>query len=276
MGLRSGSTSEDNEVSPPISRSPCECLPRDGFGNYPSRRYHCAAALEPSSFRHRRETSLQSWHRPPPSGQSFCCGASGHEGDRLPFSKRNDANHPDTGRSPPPHPRQIGADGSLVDKHQPRGIKNTLLPDPTSAYSRHIRSLPFRRWFFFKGDVVAIETPERATASSKSVACAALRPSPPKSDPVVRPSNPICLRKLFQWRNASSTRLRHSALAFVPALQPLYRRTHAHLETFSRLAPRRTAFNSFDYAFPQITRIGLRHRPPPPQRRINARRFVHP
>src|SRR4029077_5367638 len=82
-------------------------------------------------------------------------------------------------------------------------------------------------------------------------------------------------RKLFQWRNASSTRLRHSALAFVPALQPLYRRTHAHLETFSRLAPRRTAFNSFDYAFPQITRIGLRHRPPP-QQRINARRFVHP
>jgi hypothetical protein len=44
---------------------------------------------------------------------------------------------------------------------------------------------------------------------------------------------------------------------------------------FSRLAPRRTAFNSFDYAFPQITRIGLRHRPPP-QRRINARRFAHP
>src|SRR5580765_2553141 len=31
------------------------------------------------------------------------------------------------------------------------------------------------------------------------------------------------LRKLFQWRNASSTRLRRSALAFVPALQPLYR-----------------------------------------------------
>jgi len=62
------------------------------------------------------------------------------------------------------------------------------------------------------------------------------------------------LRKLFQWRNASSTRLRRSALAFVPALQPLYRRTHAHLETVSRLAPRRTAFNSFDYTFSQITR----------------------
>src|SRR4029077_19881170 len=94
---------------------------------------------------------------------------------------------------------------------------------------------------------------------------------------VIEPSAWIeyLLRKLLQWRNASSTRLRYSALAFVPALQPLYRRTHAHLETLSRLAPRRTAFNSFDYAFPQITRIGLRHRPPP-QRRINARRFVHP
>ena len=110
---------------------------------------------------------------------------------------------------------------------------------------------------------MAIEkTPERATAGSNpSLAqlCDGLHQSPVRLS-----GNQIeyLLRKLFQWRNASSTRLRHSALAFVPALQPLYRRTHAHLETFSRLAPRRTAFNSFDYAFPQITRIGLRHRPP--------------
>src|SRR5882757_9136700 len=125
-------------------------------------------------------------------------------------------------------------------------------------------------------DSVAIEkTPERATAGSNpSLAqlCDGLHQSQVR---LLGIQIEYLLRKLFQWRNASSTRLRHSALAFVPALQPLYRRTHAHLETFSRLAPRRTAFNSFDYAFPQITRIGLRHRPPP-QRRINARRFVHP
>ena len=110
---------------------------------------------------------------------------------------------------------------------------------------------------------MAIEkTPERATAGSNpSLAqlCDGLHQSQVR---LLGNQIEYLLRKLFQWRNASSTRLRRSALAFVPALQPLYRRTHAHLETFSRLAPRRTAFNSFDYAFPQITRIGLRHARP--------------
>ena len=139
------------------------------------------------------------------------------------------------------------------------------------ATSARCRSAACR--LFFKGDVRGGRENARASCGwFESVACAALRPSPPKSGPAVGQSeSSISLRKLFQWRNASSTRLRHSALAFVPALQPLYRRTHAHLETFSRLAPRRTAFHSFDNAFPQITRIGLRHRPPP-QRRINAQR----
>ena len=130
------------------------------------------------------------------------------------------------------------------------------------ATSARCRSAACR--LFFKGDFVAIEkTPERATAGSNpSLAqlCDGLHQSQVR---LLGNQIEYLLRKLFQWRNASSTRLRHSALAFVPALQPLYRRTHAHLETFSRLAPRRTAFNSFDYAFPQITRIGLRHRPPP-------------
>ena len=142
------------------------------------------------------------------------------------------------------------------------------------ATSARCRSAACR--LFFKGDSVAIEkTPERATACSNP-SLAQLSDGLHQSQ-VRLVGNQIkyLLRKLFQRRNASSTRLRRSALAFLPALQPLYRRTHAHLETFSRLASRRTAFNSFDYAFPQVTRIRLRHRPPP-QRRINARRFAHP
>ena len=123
---------------------------------------------------------------------------------------------------------------------------------------------------------MAIEkTPERATAGSNpSLAqlCDGLYQSQVR---LLGNQIEYLLRKLFQRRNASSTRLRRSALAFVPALQPLYRRTHAHLETFSRLAPRRTTFNSFDDAFTQITRIGPRHRPPP-QRRINARELADP
>src|SRR5207344_584611 len=210
-------------------------------------------------------------------GGHFIVAQGSHEGDRLPCSKRNGADHPVAPRSTPPDPRQVCADRGLVNKHQPGGIKHTLLSDPTSACSRHIRSLPFGSLqAFFKGDSVAIEkTPERATAGSNpSLAqlCDGLYQSQVR---LLGNQIEYLLRKLFQRRNASSTRLRRSALAFVPALQPLYRRTHAHLETFSRLAPRRTTFNSFDDAFTQITRIGPRHRPPP-QRRINARRLAHP
>ena len=67
-------------------------------------------------------------------------------------------------------------------------------------------------------------------------------------------------RKLFQRRNASTTRLRRHTLALMPALQPLYRRRHAHRETFGRLTPRRARFHRLDNVFPQVTRIGLRHR----------------
>src|SRR6267142_1658281 len=73
----------------------------------------------------------------------FIVPQGGHEGDRLPCSKWNDADHPDAPRSTPPEPHQVGADRGLVDKHQPGGIKHTLLSYPTSACSRYICSLSF-------------------------------------------------------------------------------------------------------------------------------------
>src|SRR6266849_649173 len=75
----------------------------------------------------------------------FVVTQGGHEGDRLPFSKRDAANHPDTSRSPPSEPHHIGADRSLVEKHQPGGVKHALLSDPTSARSGHVCSLSLRR-----------------------------------------------------------------------------------------------------------------------------------
>src|SRR6202795_674871 len=187
-------------------------------------------------------------------GGHFIVAQGSHEGDRLPCSKRNGADTPVAARSTPPDPRQVCADRGLIDKHYPGGIKHPLFSDPTSACSRHIRSLPFSSLqAFFKGDSVAIEkTPERATACSNP-SLAQLRDGLHQSQ-VRLLGNQIkyLLRKLFQRRNTSSTWFRRGALAFVPALQPLHRRTHAHLETVSRLAPRRTAFNSFDYAFSQI------------------------
>ena len=81
-------------------------------------------------------------------------------------------------------------------------------------------------------------------------------------------------RELFQRRNAPAARLRGGAPLLIPALQPLYRRRHADLETLCCLASRRTGLHSCDNALPQVTRIGLRH-PSPHKRRINTQRFPH-
>lgn len=104
------------------------------------------------------------------------------------------------------------------------------------ATSARCRSAACR--LFFKRDFVAIEkTPKRATAGanpSLAQLCDGLHQSQVW---LLGDQIEYLLRNRLQRRNASSTRLRRSALAFVPALHPLYRRTHAHLETFSRLAP---------------------------------------
>ena len=76
-------------------------------------------------------------------GDHFIVTQSGHEGDRLPSSKRNGANHPDATRGSPSQSHHVRADGGLVDKHQPGRIKHTLLSYPAAARSRHICSLPF-------------------------------------------------------------------------------------------------------------------------------------
>ena len=131
------------------------------------------------------------------------------------------------------------------------------------ATSARCRSAACR--LFFEGDVVSIEKPPKRATAGSNPPLAQLRNRLHQSQVRLfgNQSQYLAAAHFFQRRNASSARLRRSAPALAPALQPLYRRTHAHLETFGRLAPRRTPFHSFDHAFPQVTRIGLRHRPPP-------------
>src|SRR5712691_7159629 len=128
---------------------------------------------------------------------------------------------------------------------------------------------------FFEGDAVAAEKPRKRTLAGSNAPPAQLRNRLHQRE--VR----MCCnhsqyprRALLQRRNASSAWLRRGAPALVPALQPSDRRTRTDLETLARLAPRRPCLHGFDHTFPQITRIGLRHRPPP-QRRINARSLAH-
>src|ERR1700704_1632981 len=129
------------------------------------------------------------------------------------------------------------------------------------ATSARCRSAACR--LFFEGDVVSVEKPpERAAAGF----------DPPLAQRCNRlDQGPVRLfanqsqdlgGELFQRRNASAAQLRRGTPLLAPALQPLYRRAHAHLETFGRLASRCPRFHSFDNAFPQVNRISLRHRQP--------------
>src|ERR1700752_2748495 len=96
----------------------------------------------------------------------FIGAQGGHEGDCLPRSERNGADHPDAPWCSPPEPHHVGADRRLIDKHQPGGIKHALLSNPTSSRLRHIRSLPFGGLqAFFKGDVVSVGKPPERTAA---------------------------------------------------------------------------------------------------------------
>src|SRR6478609_7270359 len=68
-----------------------------------------------------------------------------HEGDRLPMSVRHATNQPHATRAAPLEPRHIGADCSLIDKHQSGGVKHALLPDPAPTRPRHVSALLLRR-----------------------------------------------------------------------------------------------------------------------------------
>src|ERR1700747_1605180 len=142
------------------------------------------------------------------------------------------------------------------------------------ATSSRCRSVACR--LFFKGDVVTVEkAPERAAAGSNSPLAQLCKHLHQGQVWMLSNHSQNLARELFEWRNASAAWLRSGAVIVPPALQPLDRRCYAHLETFGRLAPRRARSHGLDNAFPQITRIGLRHRPPPPARRINAKSLHH-
>src|SRR5262245_16432772 len=80
---------------------------------------------------------------------------------------------------------------------------------------------------------------------------------------------------LASRRRAPAAQLCSGVSCVVPALQPSHRRTGAQAEAFGRFPPRCAGHDGFDNAFPQVIRIGLRHRFGPPESRINAARLAH-
>src|SRR6516164_901356 len=129
------------------------------------------------------------------------------------------------------------------------------------ATSSRCRSTACRA--FFESDAVSVEkTPERAAAGfypSLAQFCNRFY-----QGQVRLLGNQIqnLDGELFQRRNAPAARLRRGAPLFTPTLQPLYRRGHADLETFRRLASRCAGLYRCNNALPQVTRIGLHPSPP--------------
>src|SRR4030081_2198175 len=130
------------------------------------------------------------------------------------------------------------------------------------ATSARCRSAACR--LFSKGDVVSVEKPPKRAAAGfdPPLAQRCDRLDQGQVRLFANQSQDLGGER-FQRRNASAAQHRRGAHLRAPALQPLYRRTHAHLETFGRLASRCACLHSFDNAFPQVSRIGLRHRQPP-------------
>jgi len=67
-------------------------------------------------------------------------------------------------------------------------------------------------------------------------------------------------RMRFQRRRAASTWFGGDASEPHKPLHPPHRRTHAHLEPFRRLVPRRTSLDALHQPRPQVQGIAPRHR----------------
>src|SRR5215216_5725770 len=130
------------------------------------------------------------------------------------------------------------------------------------ATSARCRSAACR--LFFNGDVVSVEKPpERGAAGLDSPLAQRGNRLDQGQVRLFGDQSQDLAGERFQRRNASAARLRRGAPPLAPALQPLDRRAHAHLEPFGRLASRCAGLDSVDNAFPQVARIGLRHRQSP-------------
>src|SRR6516164_2082293 len=67
----------------------------------------------------------------------------------------------------------------------------------------------------------------------------------------------------LQRRDTTTARFRLGAATLLPTLQPLDRGAARQGKHLCRLAPRSASPHHLDHPYPQLPRIGLRHRRPP-------------
>lgn len=125
--------------------------------------YHLSNAgthMDPAVVHHDDVIALQGWtqtllkisqkhlrvHRPLEDHRRshFVVPHGSNERECLPASKRDLTNHSDSARRPASESHHARSDRSFVEKHQPGGIEQALLTDPTSARPGDICSLSLR------------------------------------------------------------------------------------------------------------------------------------
>jgi len=143
------------------------------------------------------------------------------------------------------------------------------------ATSARSRSAACR--LFFEGDVVPVEKTPQRTAAGSYPPPAQFHNRLHQGQVRLFRNQPQYLRsELLQRRNASTARPRLGAPAVVPALQPPHRGRHTDPEQLGCLTSRRPLhLHHFDRALPQVTRIGLRHRPPPKGESMRKDSLIH-
>lgn len=117
------------------------------------------------------------------------------------------------------------------------------------------------RRLFFKADAVALEKAPQSAAAARYPSLAQSR-----GQFIQRPirlfsdQRANLLRTLVQRRAAPAPRLRRTAALIAPRPQPLDRRAGTDRKPLRGFAPRRSLFNRYNHARPQIRRAGPRHR----------------
>jgi hypothetical protein len=124
-------------------------------------------------------------------------------------------------RATAPDTDHIRGDRRLVDKHQPRRIKEPLLPNPTSARSRYVFSMSLGcAEAFFIGEIMTLEKPPERGSAARNPLLVHSREYFIQGPILVlghQSKDPI---RVHQDRTAAPARFRFTRSLLAPALYP--------------------------------------------------------
>src|SRR5215467_8322474 len=188
------------------------------------------------------------------------------KGEGLAIAQRHMIDEPHPTRPVPVEPHHLGVHAGFIDEYQPGWIKQALLANPFAAGAYHILALLFAgaKALLLEGDAVTAEKPPQRTAAGADSPLLQDHQQFHKRHIRLRPHHLQDHRRMYlQRRDTAAARFRLGAATVFPPLQPLDRGAACNGKILRRLAPRSASLHHLDHPYPQIPRIGLRHRRSP-------------